>query len=82
MLQGILKVISFIPTIVTGIENLFGKNKGQDKQAAALQIVNQMVTGIEGVSGKDVINNEQFQEGLKKINDGVVQCLNASVWKK
>jgi hypothetical protein len=36
----------------------------------------------EAISSKDIVDNEKFQEGLKKANDGIVQMLNASIWNK
>ena len=36
----------------------------------------------EAVSNKNIVDVEKFRDGLGKIIDGVVQCLNASVWAK
>ncbi len=36
----------------------------------------------EAVSNKDIVDEGKFREGLGKIIDGVVQCLNASAWAK
>ena len=35
-----------------------------------------------GVAAKDIANPEQFKDGIAKIIDGTVQCLNASAWAK
>jgi len=34
------------------------------------------------VESKQIGDAEKFTEGLGKVIDGVVECLNASVWKK
>ncbi|MGI9100924.1 MAG: hypothetical protein ACR2IF_00640 [Terriglobales bacterium] len=36
----------------------------------------------EAVTQKDIVNADQFRDGLGKIIDGTVQCLNASAWAK
>jgi len=36
----------------------------------------------DAVAQKDVVDASKFQEGLGKIIDGTVECLNASVWAK
>jgi hypothetical protein len=39
--------------------------------------------GVSGaVESKQIGDAEKFTEGLGKVIDGVVECLNASVWKK
>lgn len=34
------------------------------------------------VAAREIINPEQFRDGISKIIDGTVQCLNASTWCK
>jgi hypothetical protein len=36
----------------------------------------------EAVINRDIVDERKFNEGLSKIVDGVVQCLNASSWSK
>jgi hypothetical protein len=36
----------------------------------------------DALASKDVIDANQFNDGMSKIIDGVVACLNASVWAK
>ena len=36
----------------------------------------------EAVTARDIVNEGQFKEGLGKIIDGTVECLNASLWAK
>ncbi len=53
---------------------------GATKKAAALSFVNSAVSATDGVAGKNVVDPQKFQDGLSKVIDGVVACLNASVW--
>jgi hypothetical protein len=78
----ILQCIQFVPAAVHSVEVLFGHKSGQDKKDAALTLVGEAV-GIGGSFGEEPIDDElKFKEGLGKIIDGVVQCLNASTWAK
>lgn len=78
LLQG----ISYVPTIVAGVENVFGSKTGADKKAAALSLVQSSIAATDAVANKTVIDPSQFQAGLGQVIDGVVSCLNASVWAK
>jgi len=37
---------------------------------------------LEAISNRDIVDDSKFHDGLSKIIDGVVQCMNASVWSK
>ena len=78
LLQG----ISYVPAIVTGVEGIFGSKTGADKKAAALSLVQSSIAVTDAVANKNVIDPNQFQNGLSQVIDGVVSCLNASVWAK
>jgi hypothetical protein len=82
ILGKILQYIQFVPTAVHSVEVLFGHKSGQDKKDAALTLVGEAV-GIGGTLGQTPIaDEEKFRDGLGKIIDGVVACLNASAWAK
>jgi len=36
----------------------------------------------DAVASRDIVDATKFTEGLGKVIDGVVECLNASVWAK
>ena len=78
LLQG----IAFIPAIVTGIEGLFGAKSGGNKKDAALSFVSSALSLTEALANKDVVDQQKFTDGIGKIIDGTVQCLNASAWAK
>ncbi len=78
----ILQCIQFVPAAVHSVEVLFGHKSGQDKKDAAVSLVTEAV-GIGGALGEAPITDvEKFKDGLGKIVDGVVACLNASAWAK
>ena len=81
-LSVLLRGISFIPAIVTGIEGLFGNRTGNDKKQAALSFVGAALSMTEAIAQRDIVDEGKFSEGLGKIIDGTVQCLNASAWAK
>jgi hypothetical protein len=67
---------------VHGIEALFGAKSGNDKKEAALSFIAAALSLTEAISNHDVVDDARFRDGLGKIIDGVVQCLNASAWAK
>ena len=78
----LLKGIAFVPAVVHGIEGLFGAKSGSDKKEAALTFIASALNMSEAISSKEICDADKFSEGLGKIIDGVVQCLNASIWAK
>jgi len=78
LLQG----IAFIPAVVNGIEGLFGSRAGGDKKSAALSFVQSALSMADAVTNRQIVDEEKFKQGLNKVIDGTVDCLNASVWAK
>ena len=79
-LPKLLQSIAFVPAIVQGIEGVFGAKSGANKKAAALSFVQTAVGATDALANKNIIDPNKFNDGLGKLIDGVVQCLNASVW--
>ena len=79
-LTKLLQGIAFVPAIVHGVEGLFGAKSGNDKKAAALSFVQSAVGAADAITSKNIVDANKFQDGLGKVIDGVVACLNASVW--
>ena len=79
-LAKLLQGIAFVPAIVHGVEGLFGAKAGNDKKAAALSFVQSAVGSADAIASKNIVDANKFQDGLSKVLDGVVACLNASVW--
>ena len=81
-LAKLLRGVAFIPAVVHGIEALFGGKSGGDKKEAALSFVGSALGIAEAITNRDIVDDAKFREGLGKIIDGVVECLNASAWAK
>ena len=80
--QKLLQGIAFLPTIVNSIEGLFGGHTGEQKKESAISFVAAALQLTESVSNREIVDEVKFKEGLSKIIDGTVQCLNASSWAK
>ena len=37
---------------------------------------------VDAVAAREIVNPEKFRDGISKIIDGTVECLNASTWAK
>ena len=81
-LSKLLRGIAFIPAVVNGIEGLFGGRSGGEKKEAALSFVSAALSMSEAIAAKDVVDEDKFRDGLSKVVDGTVDCLNASLWAK
>lgn len=81
-LAKLLQSISLAPAIVNGVEGLFGAKSGTDKKNAALSFVQSAISVTDAVADKQIVDQAKFSDGLGKVIDGVVGCLNASVWAK
>jgi len=81
-LSQLLRGIAFIPALVNGIEGLFGNKSGAEKKDAAMSFLEDALATIDAVAAREIVEPERFREGISKIIDGTVQCLNASTWAK
>jgi hypothetical protein len=81
-LNQLLRGISFIPALVNGIEAVFGGKSGAEKKDAAMTFLESALQTIDAVAAREIIDPGKFREGISKIVDGTVECLNASTWAK
>ena len=81
-LAKLLQGVAFIPAVVHGTEALFGKKSGVDKKQAALSFIGTALSVTEAIANKQIVDGPNFHDGLGKVIDGVVQCLNSSTWAK
>jgi len=79
-LQTLLQGMSFIPALVNSIEGLFGSQSGQQKKDSAISFVAAALQLTEAVANREIVDEAKFKEGLSKMIDGTVECLNASSW--
>lgn len=81
-LSQLLRGIGFVPALVSGIEGLFGNKTGPEKKDAAMSFLQNALAMTDAVTAREIVNPTQFKDGISKIIDGTVECLNASTWCK
>jgi hypothetical protein len=81
-LNELLRGISFIPSLVSGIESLFASKSGAEKKDAAMSFLENALATVDAVAARDIVDPQKFKDGISKIIDGTVECLNASTWAK
>ena len=81
-LNQLLRGIAFIPALVNGIEGLFASKSGSEKKDAAMSFLESALSTVDAVAAREIIDPEKFKDGISKIIDGTVECLNASTWAK
>ena len=79
-LNQLLRGISFVPALVTGIESLFGSKSGSEKKDAAMSFLENALATVDAVTAREIVDPAKFKNGISKIIDGTVECLNASTW--
>jgi hypothetical protein len=81
-LQQLLRGIAFVPALVNGIEAMFGSKSGEEKKDAAMSFLQAALEVTDAVANRQIMDPAKFRDGISKIVDGTVQCLNASTWTK
>ncbi len=81
-LKLFLRTLSLLPSLIQGVESLYGAKSGAQKKDAALDLVSSSIKMADAVSTKQIADAPKFTAGLSLIVDGVVECLNASLWAK
>ena len=80
--QKLLQAIAFVPAVVNSIEGLFGSHSGEQKKESAITFVGAALQITEAVANREIVDEVKFKEGLGKVIDGTVECLNASSWSR
>jgi hypothetical protein len=81
-LSQLLRGIAFVPALVNGIEGLFASKSGAEKKDAAMSFLQNALAMTDAVAAREIIDPVGFREGISKVIDGTVQCLNSSTWTK
>jgi hypothetical protein len=81
-LKFFLRGIAILPSLIHGIEALYGAKTGDQKKAAALETVTATMKMGDAVADKTIVDADAFSQGVGVIIDGVVACLNASLWAR
>ncbi len=79
-LKLFLRGIALLPGVIQAVEGLFGSKTGSQKKDAALAIVKSALNMTDALSQKQIVDANAFTAGLAQVVDGVVACLNASIW--
>jgi hypothetical protein len=76
--------INLIPEIVVSVEQIFHgqPGSGETKKAVVLQMALLAICAAEGISKRDLINNEQAMDALDDMIEAAVKMNNAIHWKK
>jgi len=81
-LSQLLRGIAFVPALVNGIEELFRGKTGPEKKDAAMSFLENALATMDAVAAREIVDPEKFKDGISRIIDGTVECLNASTWAK
>ncbi|HVJ08777.1 MAG TPA: hypothetical protein VM554_10360 [Acidisarcina sp.] len=81
-LNMFLRGLAVLPGMIQGVESFVGNGNGDQKKAAALSMVGSAINLTDAIANKHVLDPAQFQGGLGKVIDGIVDCLNSSAWSK
>jgi hypothetical protein len=79
-LKLFFRSIALLPGVIHGTEALFGAKTGEQKKDAAVEIVGAAINITDAVTRKQIADADKFTQGLSMTIDGVVMCLNASLW--
>ena len=78
----LLRAIGFIPSLVSGIESMLTSKSGVEKKDAAMVFLQSAIGMTDAIASREIVQPEQFKNGISQIIDGVVLCMNASTWAK
>ena len=78
----LLRAIGFIPSLVSGIESMLTSKSGVEKKDAAMMFLQSAIGMTDAIASREIVQPEQFKNGISQIIDGVVLCMNASTWAK
>jgi len=81
-LAKLMQGIAFVPSVVSAIESFFGTHSGSEKKDAALSFVQTALQMTDAITNRQIVDEVKFRDGLSKVIDGTVECLNSSVWAK
>ena len=81
-LKLFLRAVALLPSLIQGAEALLGSKSGVEKKDAVLKIVAAAINVADSIEEKQIADGDAFSAGLSTVIDGVVACLNASIWHK
>jgi hypothetical protein len=78
----LLRAIGFVPSLVNAIEGMCASKSGAEKKDAAMMFLQNALAMSDAIASREIVQPEQFKNGISQIIDGVVMCMNASAWAK
>ena len=54
--SNLLRGIAFVPSLVQGIEGMFGSKAGADKKEAALSFIETALSMTDAISNRDIVD--------------------------
>ena len=78
----LMRAIGFVPSLVSGIETMLKSRSGSEKKDAAMSFLQNAIGMTDAIAAREIVQPEQFRNGISQIVDGVVLCMNASAWAK
>ena len=67
---------------LNGQETISGNKTGAEKKDAAMSFLQSALTMSDAISAREIVQPEQFKNGISQIIDGVILCMNSSAWAK
>jgi len=81
-LNVLLRAMGFIPSLISGIEQMCANKSGEEKKDAAMSFLQNALAMSDAIAAREIVQPEQFRAGISQIIDGVVLCMNSSAWAK
>ena len=63
---------------LAGTEAISGNKSGSEKKDAAMSFLENALATVDAVAAQEIVDPGKFKDGISKIIDGTVECLNAS----
>jgi hypothetical protein len=63
-------------------ETITEGKSGAEKKDVAMSFLENALAMSDVVAAREIVNPQEFKDGISRIIDGVVQCMNASAWTK
>jgi hypothetical protein len=67
---------------LSGTEIISASKSGSEKKDAAMSFLENALATVDAVAAREIVDPEKFRNGISKVIDGTVECLNASTWAK
>lgn len=79
-LKLFLRAMALLPSVVQSVEALYGAKAGARKRKAVISIVAAAIDTADALGARAIVDAAKFSDALGLVVDGVVACLNASIW--